>query len=220
MSLYYYDRQVAYGEAFIFNNAIKTIIETADIPIALVDAIESGELEKWIFKAGSTAAISAYADYDGTVAGAVLATSTHGLITGTIITIRGTTNYNGIHQITVVDSTHFYFIDTWVADDGASDFDQPARLIAGPEAAGVYSATWQMSVAPDAACKLTWLININATFQPQSVAERDYAINDIDNCSSTCTIAVSVGDIVWLSVQSDSTSDITNIHGNFNLHIS
>lgn len=204
-----------YGEAHICCNSDATVMETANIPIALDGIIQAGALHNWTFGAGATAGITVYADYSGTVAGTVLATSTHGLVTGDVITIRGTTNYNGIHQITVVDSTHFYFTDTWVADDGASDFNLPARLIAGVGSTGVYAATWQMSTAPAAACNLIWKMNINITPQGKSTAERKYAQNDLDTCSSSCVLEISEGDTVWLSVQSDGTGDITNKHGEF-----
>lgn len=207
-----------YGEAFIYDNAVTTTIETADTPIALDGAIETGLVQGFTFESGSTAAITVYANYDGTVAGTILATSTHGLTTGDIITIRGTTNYNGIFQITVVDSTHFYFTDTWVNDNGASDFDQGARLIAGAGAAGKYSATWQMSTAPSAACTLIWKMNVNVTPQNKSTAEQKYSINDLTTCSSSCALIIADGDVIWLSVQSDAANDITNKHGEFNLH--
>jgi len=207
----------AYGEAYIYNNSTATVIETADTPIALNGIIQTGLVQGWTFETGSTAAISVYADYSGTVAGTVLATSTHGLATNDIITIRGTTNYNGIFQVTVVDSTHFYFSDTWVANDGASDFDQGARLIAGTGSAGIYSASWQMSTTPAAASILTWKMNINTIPQNKSTAERKYPINDLGSCSSTCVLDISVGDVVWLTVQSDATANITNKHGEFNL---
>lgn len=206
-----------YGEAYIYDNSTATVIETADTPIALRINILTGTLDGFTFAAGSTAEITAYADYSGTVAETVLATSTHGLTTGDIITIRGTTNYNGIFQITVVDSTHFYFTDTWVADDGASDFDQPARLIAGTGAAGTYAATWQMSTAPASACTLIWKMNRNVVPCYKSTAERKYAINDLDTCSSSCIYTIADGDVIWLSVQSSDTGNITNKHGEYYL---
>jgi len=64
-------------------------------------------------------AITAFADYGGTVAGTVKATSVaHGL-TGTVANIRisGTTNYDGVYTITVIDVDNFYFTDTWVSND-------------------------------------------------------------------------------------------------------
>ena len=206
-----------YGEAYIYNNSNATVIETADTPIALRQ-ISEGLSNNFTFDAGSTGAITAFADYSGTVAGTVLATSgTHGLSTGEIITIRGTTNYNGVSSVTVVSIDTFYFTDTWVADDGASDWDQGASLTVGTGAAGLYPAFWQMSTAPAAACDLIFMMYVNTTAQTKSTAERKFPINDLGSCSSSCVLDVSDGDIIWLSVQSDGTADITNKHGEFNL---
>jgi len=60
--------------------------------------------------------ITAFADNGG---GTVKATSVgHGL-TGTVASIKisGTTNYNGVYTVTVIDANNFYFTDTWVAND-------------------------------------------------------------------------------------------------------
>lgn len=66
----------------------------------------------------ATGAITAFADYSGTVAGAVKVTdASHGLITGNSITIAGTTNYNGTYTITSIDSDTFYITATWVATE-------------------------------------------------------------------------------------------------------
>lgn len=63
--------------------------------------------------------ISAFADYSGTVSGAVLCTTatSHNLTTGDLVEISDTTNYDGDHEVTRVSTTTFYFTDTWVADD-------------------------------------------------------------------------------------------------------
>ena len=206
-----------YGEMYIYNNSNVTVIETADTPIALRQ-ISEGLNSGFIFHAGSTGAITAYADYSGTVAGTVLVTDVgHGLATGDIITIRGSTNYNGIFAVTVVSVDTFYITDTWVADDGASDWDQGASLTAQPGAAGIYTSTWQMTTAPAGACRVLFKANINITPQDKSSAGRELAINDEDNNSSTCLLDVSEGDIIWLSAQSDATTDITNGYGNINI---
>lgn len=60
--------------------------------------------------------ISAFANYNSTVAGAVRATSTaHGLVGSSSQVIAGTTNYNGTYTVTVIDANSFYFIHAWVA---------------------------------------------------------------------------------------------------------
>lgn len=62
--------------------------------------------------------ITAFADYSGTVAGTVSATSTgHPLSTGDSILIEGTLNYDGQYTVTVIDANTFYFTDTWVSND-------------------------------------------------------------------------------------------------------
>ena len=45
--------------------------------------------------------------------------SSHGLPPGTTANVRisGTTNYDGIETVTYIDADHFYFYDSWVADD-------------------------------------------------------------------------------------------------------
>jgi len=63
--------------------------------------------------------ISTFADYSGTVAGTVQCTTAtvHNLVSGDIVTISDTTSYNGDFEITLIDTTNFYFTDTWVAND-------------------------------------------------------------------------------------------------------
>jgi len=59
-------------------------------------------------------AITAFADYSGTVAGTVKATSVaHGLTGTSTKMISGTTDYNGSKSITVIDVDSFYFTATW-----------------------------------------------------------------------------------------------------------
>jgi phage tail sheath protein FI len=62
--------------------------------------------------------ISAFANYNSTVAGTVKATSTaHGLVGTSSQVIAGTTNYNGTYLITVIDADNFYFTHAWVATE-------------------------------------------------------------------------------------------------------
>lgn len=203
-----------YGEMYLNANANVTTIETANIPIALKE-YTTGSLNTWTFDAGSTAAITVYADYSGTVAGTVLATSTHGLTTGDIISIRGTTNYNGVFQITVTDGTHFYFTDTWVADDGASDFDEPSHLIAGIGAAGVYKVSWHLSSAEGggAGSSFIWKIYLNDTAQPKSISSRKFSNNDVGAMSGGEIMTIADGDWVFLTAESSGTNTITNSYG-------
>lgn len=66
----------------------------------------------------STGAITAFASYDSTVENTTLVTDAgHGLSTGDIITISGTTNYNGLWEIVVVSTSTFWIRTPFIADD-------------------------------------------------------------------------------------------------------
>lgn len=203
-----------YGEAYIYNNAVDTIIETANTPIALRQ-ISGGLVNGWTFDAGSTGGITAYAD--GTGGTVLVSDAGHGLSNGDIITIRGTTNYNGVFTVSAVTTDNFKIVDIWVNDNGASDWDQGASLTAGANSAGIYTIRWQMSSAPDAAMTCNWVIYLNAVAQTKTTGERKFTQNDYGCCTSMGILDVSAGDVVWLAIQSDGTQNVLNKHGNFNL---
>lgn len=210
-----HEPEVCFCEAYTYNNAVATVIETADTPIAL-RVSTAGILSGFTFDPGSTGAITAFADGTG---GTVLVSSAgHGLSDGDIITIRGTTNYNGVFAVSAVTTDTFKITDTWVNDNGASDWDQPGHVVYTAEHTRNFSVVGQISGAPAAACKLIWKLYVNTTPQDKSTVERKFAINDLDVCSTSCLITLSEGDILWLSVESDSTNDITIKHGEFNAH--
>ena len=207
-----------YGEMYIYNNSTASVIYTANTPTALKE-ISSGLVSGFTFKAGHYFGMDSFADYSATVPGAVSVYDmlTHGFSSGDIITISGTTNYNGIFEVTVIDTHTFYITATWAGNDGASQCHRGASLTALAGSAGVYTSTWQMTTAPAGACDLLFKANLNTTPQNKSSAGRDMAINDKDNNSSTSLITIADGDVLWLSVESDSTDNITNVYGNFNL---
>lgn len=208
-----------FASMYLNANGTATTIETANTPIAL-RLFTTGSLDDWTFVAGSTAAITAYADYSGTVAGTVLATSTHGLTTGDYITIRGTTNYNGVFQVTVVDGTHFYFIDTWAGDDGASDFDQASYLQAGANSAGTYSIDWNVSTSEGggAGSTILYIPYKNTTVIAQARSQRKFANNDVGSISGGGDVGIVANDRVYLTAQSTGTNAITNSYGSVRLH--
>lgn len=204
-----------YSEAYTYNNAVATVIETANTPIAL-RVSTAGLMSGFTFHSGSTGAITVYADGTG---GTVLVTSAgHGLSDGDIISIRGTTNYNGVFEVSAVTTDTFKITDTWVADDGASDWDQPGHVKYTGTPTAMFAVVGQITMAPVAACKIIWKLYVNTTPQNKTTAEREYAINDLDVCPVSGLIQLSTGDIVWLSVESDETANITIKHGEFNAH--
>ncbi|KKK88311.1 hypothetical protein LCGC14_2744430 [marine sediment metagenome] len=204
------------GEMYINNNAVATTIETAAVPIAL-RLFTTGDVDDWTFDAGSTGAITAFANAGG---GSVRVTSAgHSLATGEFVTIRGTTNYNGIFEITSFDASNFDIVDTWAADDGASDWDQASSLIAGSSATGTYIITWAMS-ATAATINDTFLFSFvkNDAIQIESQIERKFANNDVGAMAGTMFLTIAAGDSVWMTAQNDGTGAITVSYANINLH--
>jgi hypothetical protein len=199
-----------YGEMAVTAQTASTI-ETANSPHAVV-AWVTGAVANWTFTTGITNGITAYADYSGTVAGTVKATSNgHGLTTGDYIAIRGTTNYNGVFQITVIDVNEFYFTDTWAGDDGASDFEMGDYLTPGTGADGTYQVTWNMSASEGGAAGSTFQfeIYINTTAQAKVGAERKFANNDVGSMNGGGIITIAASDRVWFALQPSGTNDLT-----------
>lgn len=206
-----------YAELYWNNNGNATVIETANTPI-MVRQATTGVLQGWTFNAGSTGAVTAYADYSGTVAGTVLATSAgHGLATGDIVSIRGTTNYNGVFQVTVVSVDTFYFTDTWVDDNGASDWDEGSYLKAGTGAAGKYLIVHNASVTPGALNTVTCRTYKNSSPCPKCVGYRKFSNNDYGNLAGTGIADISDGDKIYMTLESTGTESITVKYGDFNL---
>ncbi len=214
------DRQIALfdadtGEMIVTSNQTATI-ETADIPHAFT-GFSTGDVQDFSFVAGITGAITAYADYSGTVANAILATCVgHGLVTNDIITIRGTTapnDYNGIWQITRVDDDNFYFVEAalWNADAGASDFEMGDYLLAGTGTAGEYDIGWNSSVSEGggAGSVVLFCPMQNTTILTKASAKRKFANNDVGSISGGGHIAIAVADRIWFTHQSDGTQDLT-----------
>ena len=198
------------GEMIVISNQTATI-ETANTPHAFT-GLSTGDVQDFSFVAGITGAITAYADYSGTVAGTVKATCVgHGLVTNDIITIRGTTNYNGIFQITRIDDDNFYFTDTWVADDGASDFEMGDYLLAGTGTTGEYDLEWNSSVSEGggAGSIVLFCPMQNTTILTKASAKRKFANNDVGSISGGGHIAITVADRIWFTHQSDGTNDLT-----------
>ncbi len=66
----------------------------------------------------TTGSITAFADYSGTVSGAVKVTDAdHGLATDDRVRITATTNFNGNYTITVIDDDNYYITASWVSTE-------------------------------------------------------------------------------------------------------
>lgn len=206
----------SYGEFWWDSNSNATVIETADTPILLRETSE-GLLQHITYQAGITGAITAFSDGTGKVN---VADTAHGLSTGDVISIRGTTNYNGVWVVTKIDDNNFSIPDTWVANDGASDWDRGSQLKVNKGANGIYAMAFTLSVSE--AVPSGSLIHFN-TFVNNIQCEKCtchsvFANNDSSVVSGHSIASFVSGDIISLAVNSDGNNDITVNHGDFSIH--
>ena len=170
------------------------------------------------FNAGSTGAISEYTNPGG---GQVTVISAgHALVNGDIVTISGTTNYNGIFEVAdVVAGTSFRITDGFLGDDAVGTFRNGSNFVIAVD--GVYLITWQIS-ASSAAVNKTFIFTISsdATIITAGLQRRKFAVGgDIGAVAGSFVLDCVAGDIVAFNLQNESdANDITISQATFNLH--
>lgn len=193
-----------HASAYVYNNTTEFEYNTADVWHSYLGSTV-GHLEGWTFFVGSIGDITAFADYDGTVSGTVKATTNaaHGFATGDIVTITGTTHYNGIFVITVVDDTNFYFTETWDGDDGASNWTKAGYLQCSAGSSGNYRVAWTSSnTAITNNTTLEACISINEVVQENTFTRRKFGIGaDEGNLAGTAILTIADGDRIIMNVR-------------------
>ena len=213
-------KKKAYAEVYVYNSTTEFVINTADVWHSFF-GLTQGHLYGWTFSAGSVGAITAFADYSGTVAGTVKATdASHGLSTGAIVSITGTTNYNGLFEITVIDDSNFYFTDTWVADDGASHWNEGGYLECCNGSAGRYRLTWNSATTTIVNNSIIDAgISLNTVMQERAITQRKFGIGaDTGNMVGTAILDVAAGDKIIMNIRNvGGTGNVIPKHVNINL---
>lgn len=210
-----------YGEMYIYENSTAETVDTNNVYKA-VRNFSTGTVNGFTFGAGSTGAITAFADYSGTVPGTVLVTDVgHGLLTGMTVTILGTTNYNGTFTITKVSNDTFYITDTWVADDATGNWYMGSYLKADVGSAGTYRLSFNIT-ADSASSGESYKAeaNKNATALDNIASERNFGTGtDYGQLTASGLVTVSDGDYLWLSFKQKSagTDNFLVYHANFNV---
>lgn len=209
---------------YMHNSSDTITIETASEE-HMITGFSAGILNKWTFDAGSTGSISAYADYSGTVADAIIATdNAHGLLTGDIVVIHGTSgpnDYDGLYAITKVSDNTFYFINAgWNADAGASTWTEGCHLDAGAGSAGIYRVLFSITAAAGGGANQNFHFHvyINAAHQDKLSAEMTPAGTAHQNCGASAFLTIAVGDRVFASVENETgAQNLALEHANLNL---
>lgn len=157
--------------------------------------------------AGMTGSITAFADAGG---GQVTVTSAgHGLITGEIITITGTTNYNGVFTIANTTTDTFEITDTWVADDGTGTWRHGSHLV--PNQKGAYKLSWAFSAA-SAGANVTFdfaAFRNGSEISGTKITRKFGTAGDVGSVAGEAIINLNPDDFMWFAIKN--TTNATNI---------
>jgi len=206
-----------YAEMYVNANAAAHVINTVSNwqgAIGFTQGII--DTDHLSFDAGETQLITAFADASG---GQVTVTSNgHGLGLGDIVTISGTTSYNGIFTVANPQTNTFEITDTWVANDGQGAYELPSRFIA--KATGTFRLCAKGSLAPsnnndifDFALIKNATPLVNTWARHTSGGAGDY--NDITIMGLSEVVS---GDVIYLALQNTTgTNNITIRHANLNM---
>jgi hypothetical protein len=206
-----------HGEMYEFENAVITTINTQNADHA-VNNFMTGTLYGFTFVNG-LAGSGNITDYGGTVAGTVaLADAAHGLTTGDYIAVTGTTNYNGVYEITTINGDSFYFTAIYIGNE-AGTWDMGSYLLVDSGSDAVYKVSMtNTSFSASANNTFKFSIYLNDASTNNIVCSNKYGSTDYTPMPSSGLLTLVAGDRIWLAVQNQTgTANITIRHANVNL---
>lgn len=207
-----------YGEMYIADNTNTATINATNEWQALVSYISSGYTNGFTYAAGSNGSITAVADAGG---GDVDITSAaHGLSGGDIITINGTTSYNGIYSVlSVVDVNTFTITAAYVASE-TGYWQKGASLTCDTGAGGKYIAVWQSSgISSSVGQVFDFSLCVNTSISTKTTSRRKFSNTDYGSFGGTGIINISDGDIITFILRNTTSNDDVTIR-TLDLHIS
>jgi len=208
-----------YAEMYEYENTNPTTIGTQDVYHAVND-FTAGLLSGFTFTSGIEGSIASVSDYSGTVAGTILITDVaHGLLTGDIITIHATTDYNGTYSITKVTNDTFYVTKAYTSSQ-TGEWAMGSYLKVATGADGVYRVSMN-NTALSANSNEVFKFEMNKNITPldnTAVSRKFGAAGDYGALASSGLVSLVAGDRVWLSVKNNTSgANITIRHCNVNI---
>ena len=215
---YTHSKHLFYSDIHVHDNAVATVIDTANVA-HFVQGLFGEVLSNGLtFAAGSTGAITAFADATG---GQVTVTSAgHTLSNGDIVSISGTTNYNGVFTVDNVSGGNFEITDTWVADDATGNFYQGDNITVDVGSAGIYAMSMHLYGSSAIANKdFAFEVYKNNIDQDNIHAERRFATVDTGAVGSGGIVSLAEGDIISFAISNlNDTTNFTAKHINLTMH--
>jgi hypothetical protein len=200
------------------NDANPTVIGEKDTPIGARGLI-AGTLSNFTFDAGSTGPIASFVNAAG--GNVTVGDVGHGLEDGEVISISGTTNYNGVFTVQNKADDTFEITHSDDGDDATGDWYQGSHLIVGAGGDGDYISIYTINASSGGANKeFEWHLFKNAVQQNDSHINHDFlGAASEQNVSGNAIIALAENDIVWVGVTGlDDGTNITHISISVTIH--
>ena len=191
------------GEGLITSGAEITI--DAQNSWHMLKNIAEGSVFKGLeFEAGDSGAITAFADAGG---GQVTVTSAaHDISEDDYISITGTTNYDGLYQVTNVQTNTFEITAAWVADDATGTWIHGTHAVIGEGQGGTYVYLASISATASAPNTTFDFTVINDTIT-NGLSRRKFSTStDVGNASVMGMVDASDGDHLSIGVRNITSS--------------
>ena len=183
-----------YGAMSKYANTTPLGIIEADNPM-LARYLLTGLVSGFTFNAGSTGAITAFTDGTGTT---IVTSVGHGLLVGSsmYVSIKGTTNYNGLWYVSITDIDSFVLPTAFVANDATGDWVVGSYLKAGVGSAGVYKLDCKVLASFEVPSVGTVHLIIGNTIVAERVySEAYYEFSDLYTIADNDIITIAVENI-------------------------
>lgn len=208
-----------FANMLIHANSTATEINTVNIAHFIQGLFIDEISEDFTFAVGSTGPISAFADAGG---GQVTVSDTaHGLSTGDVVSISGTTSYNDVFTIANALTDTYEITDTFVADDATGNWYKGDSVTADAGSAGIYTVSWS-AFGLSAGNNKDFRFNVykNSTSQNSLESKRRFQSSvDIGDIDGGGIISIADGDIITFAITGlTDTTNFTFEHISLSLH--
>ena len=211
-----------FGEMHVHDNSTATDISTANSPHLIQGLFAEEDTDGFTFVAGSTGPISAFTEYSTVVSGTTKVTDVdHGLSSGAIISISGTTSYNDVFEVTVIDSANYYITDTFVDDDATGNWYEGDNIVNATGKTGKYRVEFHGFGTPQTNNDiLEFHIYKDAIEMASLESKRKFTSStDVGAVSASGLITIADGEAITFSIINTSgVGNFTMAHVNVVIH--
>lgn len=206
----------SYGEMKIGDNTTATVIRGANQWQGVTSNMATGLVSGFTYDAGLLGAI---ASTSGTGTVATINDVAHGLTAGDIISINGTTSYNGIYEVNTVPGPDSFTILHSASTNETGYWQKPSSLTADTGTSGTFRGSWDScGIAVTNGHVFDFAPYVNTTRSTQATARRSFSNADYGSFSGTGLTEITAGDTLSFFIRNTSaTGNLTIRAFDFNV---